>query len=145
VHIAKERQGRALIDNQLNLGECRNFIRMGIDSLARGLDGMEGGLLGYGLEQIARASYYLSEAAFRLQTQILVEAKDYETANDKKGRQPCQQHQHAETKPEISASALETRIKSGKARGMSDASAGCVEKSSKCPTDNPATPTDGGD
>lgn len=85
--IAWERQGRAVAQGQSNCGQSCEYSRMAVDAIMRARDGIESGLAGYALEQLTRASYYLSEAAFCLQTQILVEAKDYETANDKKGKE----------------------------------------------------------
>lgn len=125
-----------------NIAGADQYVRMGIDAMTRGRDGIESGLLGYALEQISRASYYMSEAAFRLQTQILVEAKDHETNSDKKGKLPCPEPNHVTTKPEISGSLSGTSSRSGKETPTSAVDASDVEKSSKCPSVGPATPTE---
>jgi len=134
-----ERQGRAVAQSQSNCGQAADYSRMAIDAIMRARDGIESGLIGYSLEQVTRASYYLSEAAFRLQTQILVEAKDFEIVNDKKGKEPCPEPNHVRTKPATSGSASVTSSPSAKEHATSVADVNVVEKSSKCPSADPAT------
>jgi hypothetical protein len=139
VGIEPERQGREVTQGQTNCGQAADYSRMAIDAIMRARDGIESGLIGYSLEQVTRASYYLSEAAFRLQTQILVEAKDFEIVNDKKGKEPCPEPNHVRTKPATSGSASVTSSPSAKEHATSVADVNVVEKSSKCPSADPAT------